>query len=163
MAHPLGAENLAQGYRMTRAKDKEEIVVYPRTDKEDAFTWLSAVSPAGFVISTAEDMANWLIMHLNHGTFNGKQIVSRENHDMLFYPQTIESCDSSRLCNYAQGWTIEQNNRGRYIRHTGLAYGYTALVGLVPNLDMGFVFLTNNGSTTDPQAAIARDLIEMYY
>ena len=157
------AENLAQGYRMTRAKDKEEIVVYPRTDKEDAFTWLSAVSPAGFVISTAEDMANWLIMHLNHGTFNGKQIVSRENHDMLFYPQTIESCDSSRLCNYAQGWTIEQNNRGRYIRHTGLAYGYTALVGLVPNLDMGFVFLTNNGSTTDPQAAIARDLIEMYY
>ena len=82
---------------------------------------------------------------------------------MLFYPQTIESCDSSRLCNYAQGWTIEQNNRGRYIRHTGLAYGYTALVGLVPNMDMGFVFLTNNGSTTDPQAAIARDLIEMYY
>ena len=157
------AENLAHGYGMTKAEDSDQIAIYARDDKDDAFTWLSAVAPAGFVISTAEDMANWLIMHLSHGTFKGKQIVSRENHDMLFYPQTIESCDSSRLCNYAQGWTIEQNNRGRYIRHTGLAYGYTALVGMVPDLNLGFVFLTNNGSTTDPQAAIARDLIELYY
>lgn len=157
------AENLAQGYRVTKDREKEELVAVPRTDKDDAFTWLSAVAPAGFVISTAEDMANWVKMNLNHGTFNGKQIVSRKNHDMLFYPQTITSCDSSRLCNYAQGWTIEQNSRGRYIRHTGLAYGYTALVGMVPGLNLGFVFLTNNGSNADAQSAIARDLIEMYY
>ena len=82
---------------------------------------------------------------------------------MLFYPQTITSCDSARLCNYAQGWTIEQNRRGRYIRHTGLAYGYTALVGMVPDLNLGFVFLTNNGTSADAQSAIARDLIEKYY
>lgn len=157
------AENLAQGYRLRKAQDKDEIEVVARTDKEDAFTWLSAVAPAGFVISTAEDMANWVKMNLAHGVFNGKEIISRKNHDMLFYPQTITSCDSSRLCNYAQGWTIEQNNRGRYIRHTGLAYGYTALVGMVPALDLGFVFLTNNGSSSDAQSAIARDLIEMYY
>ncbi len=157
------AENLAQGYRLVKAEGKDEIAVVARKDKEDAFTWLSAVAPAGFVISTAEDMANWVKMNLNHGVFNGKEVISRKNHDMLFYPQTITSCDSSRLCNYAQGWTIEQNNRGRYIRHTGLAYGYTALVGMVPDLDLGFVFLTNNGSSADAQSAIARDLIEKYY
>lgn len=157
------AENLAQGYRLRKAEDKDEIAVVPRTDKENAFTWLSAVAPAGFVISTAEDMANWVKMNLNHGVFEGNEVVSRKNHDMLFYPQTITSCDSSRLCNYAQGWTIEQNRRGRYIRHTGLAYGYTALVGLVPDLNLGFVFLTNNGTSADAQSAIARDLIEKYY
>ena len=156
------APNLAQGYRMKKAEDKDEIVVVPRTDKEDAFAWLSAVAPAGFVISTVEDMANWVKMHLNHGTFNGKEVVSRKNHDMLFYPQTITGSDSTRLTNYAQGWTVEYGNQGRFIRHTGLAYGYTALVGLYPELDLGFVFLTNNGSTSDPQSALGRDLIEMY-
>ena len=157
------AENLAQGYRMRKAEDADEITVVPRTDKQDAFTWLSAVAPAGFVISTVEDMANWVKMNLAHGEFNGQEVISRENHDMLLYPQTITSCSDERLCNYAQGWTIEHNRRGKYIRHTGLAYGYTALVGMVPDLNLGFVFLTNNGSSSDPQSAIARDLIERYY
>ena len=156
------AENLAQGYRMRKAEDKDEIVVVPRTDKDDAFAWLSAVAPAGFVISTVEDMANWVKMHLNHGTYNGKEVISRKNHNMLWYPQTITGSDSTRLTNYAQGWTIEFGEQGRYIRHTGLAYGYTALVGMVPDMDLGFVFLTNNGSSSDPQSALGRDLIELY-
>ena len=156
------AENLAQGYRMRKAEGKNEIETVPRTDKDDAFAWLSAVAPAGFVISTVEDMANWVKMHLNHGTFNGKEIISRKNHDMLWYPQTITGSDSTRLTNYAQGWTVEFGEQGRYIRHTGLAYGYTALVGLHPELNLGFVFLTNNGSSSDPQSAIGRDLIELY-
>jgi CubicO group peptidase (beta-lactamase class C family) len=156
------AENLAQGYRMRKAEDKDEIVVVPRTDKDDAFAWLSAVAPAGFVISTVEDMANWVKMHLNHGTYNGKEVISRKNHNMLWYPQTITGSDSTRLTNYAQGWTGEFGEQGRYIRHTGLAYGYTALVGMVPDMDLGFVFLTNNGSSSDPQSALGRDLIELY-
>ena len=156
------AENLAQGYRMRKAEDKDEIEVVARTDKDDAFAWLSAVAPAGFVISTVEDMANWVKMHLNHGVFNGEQIISRKNHDMLFYPQTITGSDSTRLTNYAQGWTVEYGLQGRYIRHTGLAYGYTALVGMQPELNLGFVFLTNNGSSSDPQSALGRDLIELY-
>ena len=156
------AENLAQGYRMRKAEDKDEIVVVPRTDKDDAFAWLSAVAPAGFVISTVEDMANWVKMHLNHGTYNGKEVISRKNHNMLWYPQTITGSDSTRLTNYAQGWTVEFGEQGRYIRHTGLAYGYTALVGMVPDMDLGFVFLTNNGSSSDPQSALGRDLLELY-
>ena len=156
------AENLAQGYRMRKAEDKDEIVVVPRTDKDDAFAWLSAVAPAGFVISTVEDMANWVKMHLNHGTYNGKEVISRKNHNMLWYPQTITGSDSTRLTNYAQGWTVEFGEQGRYIRHTGLAYGYTAFVGMVPDMDLGFVFLTNNGSSSDPQSALGRDLIELY-
>lgn len=156
------AENLAQGYRMRKAEGKNEIEVVPRTDKDDAFAWLSAIAPAGFVISTVEDMANWVKMHLGHGTFNGKEIISRKNHDMLFYPQTITGSDSTRLTNYAQGWNVEYGLQGRYIRHTGLAYGYTALVGLHPELNLGFVFLSNNGSSSDPQSALGRDLIELY-
>jgi hypothetical protein len=43
-----------------------------------------------------------------------------------------------------------------------LAYGYTALVGFVPEQQMGFAILTTNGTTNNPHYAIARQLIDMY-
>lgn len=158
------AENLAVPYNIRIAEGtKDSIEVYKREDREEAFIWNSAVAPAAFVMTTAEDMACWLKMHLNHGVAeSGDTLITRANHDMLFYPQTITSMSEGRLCNYGQGWTIEEGEEGRYIRHTGLAYGYTAIVGLVPDLDMGIAILTNNGATSDPQAAIVRQLISMY-
>lgn len=158
----FSSKDLALGCRVSYSAEGDSLVVEERTDREDAFTWLSAVAPAAFVMTTAQDMGNWLKMHLNHGTFNGKEVISRKNHNMLFYPQTITSCDSISFNGYAQGWTVEQSSKCRYIRHTGLAYGYTSLVGLVPELNLGFAFLTNNGKTSDAQAAMARQLIDMY-
>jgi len=151
---------LASGHRHYREGDSVKFAL--RADTLNGFRWLSAVAPAGFVISTAKDMGNWLKMHLNNGVFNGKTIVSKENHKYLFTPQTITAWDSTSVSNYAQGWTIEQSSSGRVIRHTGLAYGYTALVGFVPDLKMGFAILTNAGNTTNPHLAIAREIIEMY-
>lgn len=158
----FSSPDLALGCRVDYKSDVDSLVISPRDDREDAFTWLSAVAPAAFVMTTASDMANWLKMNLDHGEFNGKQVISRKNHDYLFYPQTITAYDSTRICAYAQGWTIEQSTKCQYIRHTGLGYGYTSLVGLVPELNMGIAILTNNGKTSDPQAAIARELIDMY-
>jgi len=159
------AENLATPYNVRVAEGTvDSLVPYERTDRKEAFIWNSAVAPAAFVMTTAEDMTCWLKMHLNHGVAeSGDTLISRKNHDYLFYPQTITSMDSSRLCTYAQGWTVEQNNYGRYIRHTGLAYGYTAIVGIVPDLNLGVAILTNNGATSDAQAAIVRRLIDMYH
>lgn len=141
----------------------DSLYAVERDDREDAYRWIQAVAPAAAVVTCVEDMQNWLKMHLDHGVFEGDTIISRKNHDYLFYPQTITSYDDERLCAYGQGWTIEQNPHGRYIRHTGLAYGYTAIVGLVPDLNLGVAILTNNGSTSDPQAAIVRQLMAMYY
>jgi Beta-lactamase class C and other penicillin binding proteins len=151
---------LAKGYRVSKSGDT--LRVTPRSDREDAFTWLSAIAPAGFVMSTGNDMAHWLQMLLDKGKYKGKEVISERNFRYLTSPQTITGSDSVSLFNYAQGWTIEQGPKGRYIRHTGLAYGYTALVGLVPELNMGFAILTNNGTTSDPQAAVGRQLIDMY-
>lgn len=151
---------LAKGHR--HYKDGDSIRFALREDTQNGYRWLSAIAPAGFVISTARDMGNWLKMHLEGGVFDGTRIISKENHSYLFTPQTISGWDSTTVNNYAQGWTIEQSSSGRLIRHTGLAYGYTALVGMVPELKMGFAILTNAGNTTNPHLAIARELIEMF-
>ena len=38
--------------------------------------YLQSMVPAGYVISTAEDLSNYLTMFLNEGVFNGQRIVS---------------------------------------------------------------------------------------
>lgn len=154
---------LAHPYRMSKKEGANEIEITRRDDREEGFTWLSAVAPAAAVTTTAEDMTHWLMMHLNHGVFEGDTVITEKNHAMLWEPQTITSCTDERFCGYGQGWTIEFGKHGKYVRHSGLAYGYTTLVGFVPEINLGFVFLTNNGSTGDPQAGIARDLIDLYY
>lgn len=151
---------LAQGYR--HFKDGDSIKFEPRKDKENAFRWLSAVAPAGFVITTAADMGNWLRMHLDNGQFKGKQFLSKETHNMLFFPQTVTGTDSSAIYNYAQGWTIEAGLNGKMIRHTWLAYGYTALVTILPEQKLGIAILTNAGNTTNPHMAIAREISEFF-
>ena len=156
----FSSTTLARGYRLF--KEADTLNVTPRTDLQGAYTWLSAIAPAGFVMSTGADMANWLKMLLGKGVYNGKQVISPRNFRYLISPQTITGSDSVSITNYAQGWTIEQGPKGRLIRHTGLAYGYTALVGLVPEQNMGFVVLTSNGTTNNPHLAIGRQLIDMY-
>ena len=156
----FSSSTLAKGYRLF--KEADTIRLTPRTDLQGAFTWLSAIAPAGFVMSTGADMANWLKMLLGKGTFNGKQIISERNFKYLITPQTITGSDSITLNNYAQGWTVEQGAKGKLIRHTGLAYGYTTLVGFHPELNLGFAILTTNGTTNNPHYAIGRQLIDMY-
>ncbi|MBQ0122789.1 MAG: serine hydrolase [Bacteroidales bacterium] len=156
------SKDLAYGYNVRYDWDKGKMVPHYRDDRQDGFVWMSAVAPAAFVQTTAADLGNWLKMHLNHGVFEGDTIISRKNHDRLFYPQTITSFNDERVCTYGQGWTVEQSRKCRFIRHTGLAYGYTSIVGFVPDLKMGIAVLTTNGSTSDPQEGIARKLIDLY-
>jgi Beta-lactamase class C and other penicillin binding proteins len=151
---------LAKGHSHTR--DGENMKAALRADTLSGFNWLSAIAPAGFVISTAEDMGNWLVMMTGNGLFKGKPFLSEKTRRFLTQPQTVVSMDSTGLYNYAQGWRLENGRQGQIIYHTGLAYGYTALVAMVPDIDMGVAVLTNAGSLTNPQVTIMRELIEWY-
>ncbi|MBQ0024578.1 MAG: beta-lactamase family protein [Bacteroidales bacterium] len=157
------SENLAYGHKVVYDVQGDSLKIVPRLDRNEGYIWLSAVAPAAFVMTTASDMGNWLKMHLNHGVFEGDTVITRKNHDMLFYPQTITDFNSEKVCTYGQGWFVEQTSRCRLIRHTGLAYGYTSFVGFVPDLNMGIALLTTNGASSAAQSGIARKLIDMYY
>jgi len=156
------SEELAYGYRVQYDAEADSLYLEPRDDREDAFTWLSAVAPAAFVMTTASDMANYLKMHLNHGVFEGDTLVTRKNHDYLFKPQSVSGFSDNLIRTYGQGWGVEQNSKGRYIRHTGLAYGYTSLVGLVPDMNLGIAIMSTNGATSSALEGIAYKLIDMY-
>lgn len=158
--HYFSAENFAYGYHLS--KTDKGLKLTPRDDREDSYDWMQAVSPAAFIMCNAYDMGQWMKMWLNKGKFGEQQILTEKTVDYLFSPQTICSWDEERVVLYAQGWRVEQGVQGKLINHTGLAGGYTAWVVLVPEMNLGVSVLMNQGSTTSPQTAIVRQIIDMY-
>ncbi|MGE7842778.1 serine hydrolase domain-containing protein [Lysinibacillus sp. NPDC093712] len=67
--------------------------------------------PSGYIISSAEDMANYMMAHLNEGHFNGKSILSANAMNTLHQPSSFISHDTY----YAMGWEVNND----VISHNG--------------------------------------------
>jgi CubicO group peptidase (beta-lactamase class C family) len=67
------------------------------------------MTPAGFLISSAEDMSHYLIAQLNGGTYGKQQALSPEGIDMLHTAGPMNT--------YAMGWEV----RGQLVIDLGLA------------------------------------------
>lgn len=95
--------------------------------------------PAGFIISTAEDMAHYLIAQMN-GTYNGRPILSPANLAEMHRPPV--GVDSP----YAMGWEVGQWDGMRAIRHDGSLETFYASAVLLPDESYGVVLLANQVS-----------------
>jgi CubicO group peptidase (beta-lactamase class C family) len=91
---------------------------------------------SGGVISTARDMAAWLILHNQRGTFQGRSLLSPRNVELLHTP--APGIDTS----YAMGWT-RQPGPPPVIEHSGVLSTFYAQQALLPNGRYGIVFLAN--------------------
>lgn len=58
--------------------------------------------PSGYIISSAEDMANYMVAQLNEGHFNGKNILSANAMNALHQPSSLVAHDTY----YAMGWEV---------------------------------------------------------
>ncbi|MFJ5766981.1 serine hydrolase domain-containing protein [Lysinibacillus sp. NPDC093210] len=67
--------------------------------------------PSGYIISSAEDMANYMMAQLNEGLFNGKSILSANAMNTLHQPSSFISHDTY----YAMGWEVKND----VISHNG--------------------------------------------
>jgi CubicO group peptidase (beta-lactamase class C family) len=61
------------------------------------------MTPAGFLISSAEDMSHYLVAQLNGVTYQHSQVLSHQGIDMLHAPVARMSSSSS----YGMGWAID--------------------------------------------------------
>jgi CubicO group peptidase (beta-lactamase class C family) len=94
--------------------------------------------PAGMV-STANDMARWLVMQGNEGKYKNKQILSTNGME-----QTHTSVDPN--VKYGMGWNITETEQGKkQIQHGGILWTYKAEEVLLPDEGYGIVVLFNSG------------------
>ena len=110
------------------------------------------IAPAGAILSSAVDMAQWLRFQLNDGVVAGKRLVSsaalRETHT----PQILmgagangreDTASVKRFSSYAMGWMVEDFRNQLSWQHGGNTLGMTAAVGMLPEKKVGVVVLSN--------------------
>jgi CubicO group peptidase (beta-lactamase class C family) len=91
---------------------------------------------SGGVISSARDMATWLIAQNQGGTFQGRSLLSPQRIELLHTPP--RGIDTS----YAMGWT-RQPGSPPAIEHSGVLSTFYAEQALLPTGRYGIVFLAN--------------------
>jgi hypothetical protein len=92
---------------------------------------------SGGVISTATDLANYLIMQTNGGYFQGRRLLAPDSLRLLHTPPP--HIDSA----YAMGWIVTTANGTRILEHNGILSTFYAEAVLVPDARQGLVLLYN--------------------
>jgi CubicO group peptidase (beta-lactamase class C family) len=99
--------------------------------------------PGGYLISSPQDMAQYLIAHLNGGRYRGAQILSPEGVDELHRAAATVEIMGMPAGASAMGWIAEDIGRTRILWHDGIVPDFYSYMALVPESKRGIVLLVN--------------------
>lgn len=99
------------------------------------------MTPAGFLISSAEDMSHYLVAQLNGGAYGSHEILSPEGIETLHTSGARMSSSSG----YGMGWVIEDQSGATRIWHNGDVRNFHSNLLLLPDQGIGVVILVNVG------------------
>ena len=105
-------------------------------------------SGAGAINSTVDDLSRWMRLHLAHGSFEGKSLVSPEN---LAVTKTARVGLNDKVA-YAMGWVLQSTPNGMITWHNGGTPSFGAYIGTALDHDVGVIVLTNLQNVGLPDA-----------
>lgn len=115
--------------------------------QEIPFDRIDNLGPAGSMVSNVKDLSNWLIMQLDSGRFNGKQIlpwpVVRKTRDMIT-PLSSRKNGTTHFNAYGLGVFMNDYYGKQVFSHTGGADGFVTNTCFIPEMNLGISILTNN-------------------
>lgn len=133
--------DFAYGYSENEEEELEKMDFHP----------ISAVGPAGSINANAADMGKWVSLHLNGGKVGERQLISEGElaglHRSRMFIGSNGIFGGVTHTGYALGWFTYDWNGTSILEHGGNIDGYSALVYMVPEEDIGFVILTNKNGT----------------
>ncbi|WP_306361548.1 serine hydrolase [Nocardia sp. CC227C] len=101
------------------------------------------------IVTTASNLAQWLIMQNNGGRgAGGQELVSPAAVELMHAPPTGSD--------YAMGWQVDESDPGR-LHHTGSWFTYTAEQVLLPRTGYGIVVLADMGMALESDPSIIAD------
>lgn len=137
------------GVGFTERRDSFELYRIPYYED------IAGVAPCGAIVSNIEDMSHWLIALMNHGKYNGKQVLPAEVlkdtlQPAIALPNTaLETRGWSEILNAAYGMGRQTASyRGHLITlHGGDLPGFHTQVSFMPQDHIGvIVFVIGNHS-----------------
>lgn len=112
------------------------------------FCYIDNLAPAGSIGSSVNDMSHWVMMQLNNGKYNNKQVVPAAAIAETRTPASILG-NSRPLYNeghfslYGLGWFLQEYCGKEIISHTGGVNGFVTSVTLIPEEKLGIIVFTN--------------------
>lgn len=148
---PLGMNNT---HMLTQGMDQRAGVAKPYTTKyTDTLTLLpfdkvDNLGPAASMVSSVKDMSKWLLMQLDSGRYNGKQIlpwqvVAKTREVQIINRSTRSAVYPTHFTGYGLGINASDYNGRQVYHHTGGAFGFVSNTCFVPEEKLGIVILTN--------------------
>lgn len=113
--------------------------------------------PEGGMISTADDMAKYLIMHLNKGKHDGKEIVSQKSIEQMHTYQYFADKTVPVTTIGFEGYMPEKMNGQHVILKGGNVTGHSSLIVILPEKNVAF-YMSNN----DDNAWFSIDVYEAF-
>ena len=114
------------------------------------------MNPAGGILSCADDMARWMLIHLGEGALpgGGRLFSDRTERQLAALVTPIPIGDPSpelaaqrmNFSGYALGLRVNDYRGRKLVSHTGGLSGYVSKVVMVPELELGVAVLTNQES-----------------
>jgi len=128
------------------------------------------IGPAGSIVSTAADMAEWLKLHLASGVAGGRRILSEGVVRAMQTPQVRIRPEDDIVVDlmspggegvsYGMGWYVHEYFGHTVVEHPGGVEGMSPIVVLVPDIRAGIVILTNISMPTAVQFALRGEILD---
>ena len=106
----------------------------------------------GAILSNANDMCAWMLLHLNEGRFGEdleyRLFTEKSQREMWKIHTTIDVRPNERynpqFSGYGLGWRLSDMNGYMTVSHTGDLSGMLSKTFMIPRLELGVVVLTNS-------------------
>lgn len=132
---------------------------------------VGAVNPAGSIVCSVNGLARWVSAQLAGGLVpgaGGARIFSAEQGAEMWRPQTFIPAGGARqrltrthFTAYGLGWMLEDYQGYLRVSHNGGLPGVVTHVGMLPELGVGVIVLTNQ-METGALSAIALPILDAY-
>jgi CubicO group peptidase (beta-lactamase class C family) len=120
------------------------------THKFEEMRNIDIIAPAGSINSNVIDMAKWLRLQLGGGEFEGTRLVSAKQ----LGETRKKHMEIAPGLDYGLGWMLHDWRGHQLVEHGGNIDGYAASVAMIPELNMGYVLLTNVSATVLQQSGM---------
>ena len=98
------------------------------------------ILPSGGVYTNADDMARYLMFHINRGTLDNGEILSSDLAETMYTLPFAPSIDAA----YALSVGVGERHGMRIISHGGGGFGFLSMMYWFPELKLGGVIMTNS-------------------
>ncbi len=114
---------------------------------------VDVLAPAGAIVSTAQDMAQWIRFQLGRGVLSNRRLVS----ESVLHETWTSQIELRDGLSYGLGWYLSEWEGQPVIEHGGNVRGFAAQVAALPESNLGFVLLMN--VTTAPLQQASTNLV----